>query len=197
MIDLDKLLNIKREKKQPSQGKVLISNPLLSDFFFRKSVVLLVDHGVDGSFGVIINKPLEFRIHEVTTSFTGLKTNVYLGGPVKTDGVFYLHRLGSLIPGSIGISQGLWWGGDPGELEKLLSDPDFSGHEMVRFYLGYSGWVTGQLDEEILNKSWLISDISPEEVIGSNSSGLWDSKVIARGKEFESWLKFPVDPSCN
>jgi putative transcriptional regulator len=197
MIDLDKLLNIKREKKQPAQGKVLISNPFLSDFFFRRSVVLLVDHGEEGSFGVIINKPLDFKINEVTTNFSSFKSHVYLGGPVKTDSVFYLHRLGDLIPGSVGIFNDLYWGGDSVKLEELLGDPSFHGHDLVRFYLGYAGWTGGQLDEEIVGKSWLISDVSPEEVIGSKSEELWSNKVMARGKEYEPWLHFPADPSFN
>ncbi len=197
MIDLDKLLHIKRDKQPPAQGKVLISNPLLNDFFFRRSVVLLVDHGEEGSFGVILNKPLDLKLQDVTTAFSALNTHVYLGGPVKADGMFFLHRLGGLLPGSVGITQGLWWGGDTEILEQILSDPTFAREDHVRFYLGYAGWVTGQLDQEMQNKSWVLADIDPDEVIGKASTDLWTLKVKSLGKEYDPWLRFPADPSLN
>lgn len=197
MIDLDKLLHITRDTQSPAQGKVLISNPLLNDFFFRRSVVLLVDHGDEGSFGVILNKPLDIKLQDITESFSGLDSQVFLGGPVKSDGLFYLHRLGGVIPGSVAITKGLWWGGDTEILEQLMSDPELSINNHVRFYLGYAGWVSGQLEEEMVNKSWVLSDIDPEEVTGAESSNLWIAKVRALGKNFDPWLKFPADPSLN
>lgn len=197
MIDFDKLFNIAPAGVKPSQGKVLISNPLLSDFFFRRSVVLLIDHGEDGAFGLILNKPLDFSIQDVTASFPSSRSGLYLGGPVKTDGIFYIHKLGLLIPESTEIMSGVWWGGNAEVLEELLNEPEMQYHESVRFFLGYSGWTSGQLEEEIENKSWQIADVQPDEIISAAPSDLWDQKVRSLGKHYEPWLKFPADPSFN
>jgi putative transcriptional regulator len=197
MIDLDKILNIRQAKVKPQKGMVLISNPFLSDYFFRRSVVLLIDHGSDGSFGVIVNKPLNIHINEVTSSFPMAKSGVYLGGPVKTDGIFYMHTLGSAIPGSEEVMEGVYWGGNLQMMEQFIeSNPD-QAMDRIRFFVGYSGWVTDQLQEELINKSWIVEHATPEEVIGNRVSSLWHDKVKALGKPFEPWLNFPPDPSFN
>ena len=57
---------------KPKQGIILISEPSLRDFYFRQSVVLLAEHNDEGSFGVIINKPIEARLRDVVKGFSGL-----------------------------------------------------------------------------------------------------------------------------
>ncbi len=197
MKDLDQILNIKQGGTPPAKGSVLISNPFLSDYFFRRAVVLLIDHGSDGSFGVIINKPMDIRLDQITQTFPKTDSQVYLGGPVKTDGVFYLHSMGDALPGSLEVLNGVYWGGDLETMNYLLqSDPTLMNRK-VRFYLGYAGWTSGQLNEELLNRSWVIAEAYHHEVIGDVGPGLWHEKVKALGKDFEPWLNFPPDPSFN
>ncbi len=196
-MDLDNILNIKKATIEPTQGKVLISNPFLSDFFFYRSVVLLVDHSEDGSFGLIINKPLEFTLKDFTSQFEDAEKNVFLGGPVKTDGLFYLHTLGDVLSNSQLIFDGLWYGGNTETLNDLINIRGQEIWQQVRFYLGYSGWVTGQLDQEVENKSWVISNIDTEEIMGDHSKDLWQKKVRSLGKSFDPWLKLPADPTYN
>ena len=197
MHDLDKILNIKRATLKPDQGRVLISNPFLSDYFFRRSVVLLIDHGTDGSFGVIINKPLDIKVSELTTSFPSANLGLYLGGPVKTDGIFFMHTFGNEVPESLMVMDGLYWGGDMQVIDSILKDnPDYSASR-IRFFLGYAGWITDQLNNELFNKSWIVANTSTEEIIGSVNPDLWHDKVRELGKSFEPWLNFPPDPSFN
>ncbi|MFO7722274.1 MAG: YqgE/AlgH family protein [Bacteroidales bacterium] len=197
MMDLDKILSIRMATLMPEQGRLLISNPFLSDYFFRRSVVLLIDHGDDGSFGVIINKPMDFTVAEVTSSFPAARGKVYLGGPVKTDGLFYIHTLGNSIPESIQIMDGLWWGGKLEVLEEIISADPARALDSIRFYLGYSGWVSEQLGSEIKARSWLITNADPKEIMEEQVSDLWSQKVQSMGKPFDTWLRFPADPSFN
>jgi putative transcriptional regulator len=197
MMDLDKILHIKMATMEPAQGRLLISNPFLSDYFFRRSVVLLIDHGDDGSFGVIINKPMDFSVAEVTSSFPEARSTIFLGGPVKTDGLFYMHTLGSLIPDSMKIMDGLWWGGKQDVLEDFISSDPEKAKERIRFYLGYSGWVSEQLGSEIKSRSWLITEANSDEIIGGSAPDLWKQKVQSMGKPYDAWLRFPSDPSFN
>lgn len=197
MIDLDKILNIKKSTARPTRGRVLISNPFLSDYFFKRAVVLLVDHGEDGSFGVIVNKPLDFSLDEVTSSFKPATSKVFLGGPVKTEGLFYIHTLGDLIPDSLQVMKGLWWGGNLEVLEDMMLSDTASTMQNVRFYMGYSGWVTNQLRGEIQSRSWAIANINPMEIMASDTDNLWNNKVRELGKSYDPWLKLPADPSYN
>lgn len=197
MMDLDKILNIRKAIMKPAQGKLLISNPFLSDFFFNRATVLLVDHSEDGSFGLIVNKPLEFTIKDFTTLFDSIQSNVFLGGPVKTDGLFYLHTLGETLSNSQLIMDGLWYGGNTEMLNDMIKihGQDLSDH--VRFFLGYAGWIPGQLDEEVEHKSWVIANTDVSEIMGSLSVNFWQSKVHSMGKAFDPWLKIPNDPNLN
>lgn len=197
MLDLDKILNIKQTKVRPTRGRVLISNPFLSDYFFRRAVVLLIDHGEDGSVGLIINKPLEMKVSELTSSFPSTTGNVFLGGPVKTDGIFFMHTYGSLVPDSSEVMPGLYWGGDMQTLDLLIRGNPHEAEQNIRFYLGYSGWVSGQLREELVSRSWAITQTTASEVISPSVDKLWHQKVQSMGKEFEPWLNFPPDPSFN
>ena len=82
---------------KPHQGVILISEPSLRDFYFRQSVILLAEHNEEGSFGIIINKPIETRLNEVLKDFTDLDIPIYLGGPVKTDSIFFIHTKENVI----------------------------------------------------------------------------------------------------
>jgi len=196
-MDLDKILNIRQPAMLPAKGRVLISNPFLSDYFFRRAVVLLIDHGVDGSFGVIVNKPLDMQLDQITSGIPGNRSGVYLGGPVKTEGVFYMHTLGEVIPGSLEVLSGVYWGGDLEALNVLVEADPEQMQNRIRFYVGYAGWVTNQLNDELINRSWMVAETTPDEVIGSASQMLWPDKVKELGKPFEPWLNFPPDPSFN
>jgi putative transcriptional regulator len=197
MLDLDKILNIRPTKVKPTRGRVLISNPFLSDYFFRRAVVLLIDHGEDGTLGLIINKPLVMKLPELTSIFPLATSHVFLGGPVKTDGIFFIHTYGTRVPDSIEVMPGLYWGGDMQTLDLLIRANPQEAQEKIRFYLGYSGWVSGQLRDELVNRSWIITQITSHEVISPAVEQLWYQKVRAMGKDFEPWLNFPPDPSFN
>ena len=122
----------------PKQGIILISEPSLQDFYFKQSVVLLAEHNEEGTFGVIINKPLEAQLTDVVKEFPGFDFPVYLGGPVKTDSIFFVHTKPD-IPGSLKIMKGLFWGGEVKIIRAMMEHGELSEHD-IRFYVGYSGW---------------------------------------------------------
>jgi len=104
---------------KPRQGIILISEPSLRDFYFRQSVVLLAEHNEEGSFGIIINKPIETRLNEVLKEFTDLDIPIYLGGPVKTDSIFFIHTKEN-VEKSLKIIDGLYWGGDIDAIRDMM-----------------------------------------------------------------------------
>ena len=89
-MNLDRLFEIKSNTLEVKSGDILISEPFLSDFYFTRSVIFLVDHDDEtGSFGVIINKRLSLKINDIIDNFPQFDGNVYLGGPVATDSIFF------------------------------------------------------------------------------------------------------------
>ncbi|MCD4737049.1 MAG: YqgE/AlgH family protein, partial [Bacteroidales bacterium] len=94
MTDFSKILNIKTNDTEPTKGKILISEPFLTDYYFKRSVVLLAEHNEDGSFGLILNKPVNLEFNDILKNFPTFHGQMFLGGPVKTDSLFFIHTLG-------------------------------------------------------------------------------------------------------
>ena len=95
----------------PKKGNLLIAEPALTgDVSFNRSVVLLAEHGTNGSVGFILNKPLNYSIHDLVTEIL-IPFQVYNGGPVEQDNLYFIHKVPHLIAGSIEISDGIYWGG--------------------------------------------------------------------------------------
>jgi putative transcriptional regulator len=184
-----------RQIIKPKQGIILISEPVLSDYYFKQSIVLLAEHNDEGTFGVIINKPMEARVSEVLKDFPDFNMPVYLGGPVKTDSIFFIHRK-SDVERSLQIMQGLYWGGDIDVIREMMIQGTIA-EDDIRFYIGYSGWNPNQLDREIREKSWVLSHTSIAEVINRHPERLWSDHLKNMGKDYAIWANFPSDPSLN
>ncbi len=180
---------------KPKQGIILISEPVLSDYYFRRSVVLLAEHNEDGTFGVIINKPIQTMVSDVMKDFAGFDAPVYLGGPVQTDSIFFIHTLPD-VTGSMQILEGLYWGGDIQTIRELALSGKLR-EDVIRFFVGYSGWHPRQLDREISTNSWVLSHTTVEEVITHNPEKMWRDHLISMGKEYAIWANSPADPAMN
>ncbi len=187
---------MKPTKKQPLAGSILISEPSLKDMFFHRAVVLLADHNEEGSFGMILNKPLDVRFNSIVKDFPQFDAPVFMGGPVNTKNLFFLHRMGDLITNSQAIKQGLYWGGEIDDVKELIQK-DLITKNDIRFFVGYSGWSEDQLEEELKEFSWLVDHPNIQNLITIPSSDMWKESVRNLGKEYEVWANFPNDPSLN
>jgi len=196
MKDIHNILNIKSNNIQPARGKILISEPLMGDFYFKRSVVLLAEHNEEGSFGLIMNKPLSAKFNEIVRDFPDFETNLYLGGPVQSNNLFFIHTLGDEIEESHEILKGLYWGGEIDQIKDMIKlgqiEPDD-----IRFYIGYSGWASDQLDGELKRNSWLVSHIRANKLLNTNPEELWDLTLASMGGDYSHWTNFPSDPSLN
>ena len=181
---------------KPCAGRLLISEPSLQDFYFRKSVVLLADHSEEGSFGLIINKPIHIRLNEIAKDFPDFNTQVFLGGPVKTDSIFFIHTRNDLIRDSMPVLPGIFWGGDIVQVMKLLEGNILTSKE-IRFYVGYSGWAPKQLEEEMERNSWIVSKTVKDQVISDNPENLWGEILRSMGGQYQLWSNYPSDPALN
>jgi putative transcriptional regulator len=180
----------------PAGGRILVSQPSLNDRFFSRSVVMLAEHGPDGSFGFIVNKPAKIRLSKVTDEFGPFDTDLYLGGPVNVNSLFYVHTMGEQISDSLKILEGVYWGGDMNEIRKLITSGKLTDND-IRFYAGYSGWQPNQLDREMKEHSWIVLDGLNRYVFGSRPAGLWKKIVLTLGEDFAPWVNYPPDPNMN
>lgn len=196
-MNLRRRFQIRSNTFNPKPGEVLLSEPTMNDLHFGRSVVLLIDHNDgEGTFGIIMNKPLRIKLNEVVDVFNDFNAPVYLGGPVAENQIFFMHTLGDLIPESCKIMEGLYWGGDAEVLNTLI-EQGIADNSKVRFFLGYSGWEKGQLVDELERNSWAVSKVSSHLLLNTPTDQLWKAIVSRMGKDYEMWSRFPKNPEDN
>jgi putative transcriptional regulator len=179
------------------KGLILIAEPsIIGDLSFNRSVILLADHNEEGSVGFIMNKPLEYTLKDLLPDID-CDFKVFNGGPVEQDNLYFIHNIPELIPNSIEISNGIFWGGNF-ELTKSLINKKEISKINIRFFLGYTGWGSEQLSEELNANSWILSkNVYEKEILSKNSPDFWKEKIVELGGEYLIWSNAPENPLYN
>ena len=178
------------------KGRILISEPFLSDNYFRRSIVYLTEHNDEGSIGFVLNKPLELSINEIVDDFPKSDFPISIGGPVSNNTVHYIHTLGERVPDSVEVDDGIFWGGDFDHIKELISTKTVKPFE-IRFFLGYAGWSATQLEGEMKEHAWLVGKISPRMVMQGVGSEFWSDTLARYNNKYRAWANFPEDPGLN
>lgn len=179
------------------KGILLIAEPsIIGDLSFNRSVILLADHNEEGSVGFILNKPLEYSIQDLIPEINA-KFKIYNGGPVEQDNLYFIHNIPDLIPNSIEISNGIYWGGDFESTKDLINEGKIKKNN-IRFFLGYTGWDAQQLDKEMQANSWIITkNIYENKIIGKSTTNFWKQKILELGGDYVIWSNAPENPILN
>lgn len=190
------IFKIQSNNVAPQKGRILIAEPFLPGNYFNRSVILLVAFSEKGAVGFILNKKVELAIHDILPGFPEFDADVYLGGPVATDSIYFIHKLGKKLPGSIHVLGNLYWGGDFDILKQQITAGLIQTSD-IRFYVGYSGWDSGQLEREIKEDSWLVTDVDEETVMQDLHQESWAEFVKKAGNRYTVWENFPENPALN
>lgn len=178
-------------------GDYLIADPsIIGDLSFHRSVVLITAIENRSPMGFVINKAFDFDLSdvlpEVEKSFP-----LYYGGPVENDQLFFVHTQKILFPDCKTITDGLYFGGRLSIALKAIADEQLTPRNS-RFFLGYSGWGIGQLENEITEKNWLIQQaISPQQLFNTNVERIWRDALLAKGGAYKIWANSPENPAHN
>ena len=193
---MEKLIHIRSNDLKPRRGRVLIAEPLMDEFYFGRSVILLAGHNDEGTFGLVMNKPTGTTLNEILPDFPDFPAPVFIGGPVQTDNLYFIHTLGNEVPDSSEILPGIYWGGDL-EIVKELLKLGLIGKDQIRFFLGYAGWSPSQLDEELKNNAWVVSETNLRSLLKTKSDKMWNNYLQRMGPAYDLWRRFPVNPDLN
>lgn len=182
---------------KPKKGDLLIAEPsIIGDLSFNRSIILLTDHSKQGSIGFILNKPLEYTIGDLIPEIN-VPFKVYNGGPVEQDNLYFIHKIPELIPNSIEISLGIYWGGDFSNVAKLIKEKKIIEKD-IKFFLGYSGWDINQLENELKTQSWVVTkNIYEKNIIEKDYKFFWKEKMIELGGSYSIWSNAPENPNYN
>jgi putative transcriptional regulator len=170
------------------KGKLLIAAPSLFDYF-RRAVVLVIEHSPEGAMGVVLNRESETRVAEavpVLSSLADPEELVRIGGPVAPEAVVALgdfddiEEAGTPVVGSLGTL-----------------DPDAENISLrrIRVYAGYAGWAPGQLDGELEQEAWLVLSARPDDPF--EEGDIWSDALRRKGGGYRLLATMPADPSLN
>lgn len=189
------IFKINHNNIKPKQGLVLVSEPFAPDNIFSRTIILLAEHNEEGTVGLILNKPFNRKISDFSSEFGNFDINVSLGGPVESEHIYYIHTYGKIIPGSIQIKDDLFWGGEF-KIIQIMSEAGKLDNNKIRFFVGYSGWSSEQLANEIKKDYWLVSEIDVKTIM-QNDKKIWDKTVSALDTPYKVWQYFPENPNLN
>lgn len=194
------IYHLNDEQPLPERGSLLVAKPTVGDFFFKRSLVLIVDPDEgDGAMGVVVNHYMGYNLRDLLPEIeTVEEIPLYLGGPVGSQMMFFMHTLGpDIIPQSTAVADGLYFGGDFEAIKRYL---ELGGpvEGRIKFIVGYSGWEKGQLTSEIKRHDWAVLNNSGTELLmGDGDDDQWRDAVSRFGDRYRLWLNLPSDPNWN
>ena len=178
-------------------GSLLLASSVITDSNFRKTVVLIAEHGPEGSLGLVLNRPAPLPVDEAAPDLAPLVdpgAPLYLGGPVSPQIAVVLADLrrpelaSKIVLGSIGLVPVDTATEAAGMSESILR---------ARVFAGYAGWGPGQLEGELEGAAWIVEPASPEDVFTEAPRELWAAALRRKGSSFHMLALMPWDPSTN
>lgn len=185
-----------KPKLKPTKGRILIAEPFLQGPYFNRSIIIITEFNKDGTVGFVLNKSSELYPDEVIEDLFNFKGELYIGGPVSSNTLHYIHTLGDTIPGSLKIAKNLYWGGDFEKIKALINKGEID-EKSIKFFAGYSGWEPGQLEREIAENSWVVTNMDIKMVMSDNVENSWKESMEKLGDVYKTWSNFPSNPTFN
>ena len=169
--------------------------PALFDPNFRRTVILVGEHGDEGAMGLVLNRPADVTVGEAVPTLAavvGEEARVHVGGPVQPEAVLVLaefsdaHVPATLVVGDVGFAS------SDGDLEELAGAV-----RRARVFAGYSGWGPGQLETELEEESWLVEPAEGVDLFPEAGDDLFGSVLRRKGGTYRVLALMPEDPSAN
>lgn len=185
----------RQSPSRPAKGKILISEPMMQDKSFQRSVIYLCHHNEEESVGYILNRPSDQPLSFVVKELEGMDFPVHFGGPVDLNSLHFIHTYPDWLGGEE-VDDSIFWGGDLEQAIEYIKLGKIT-EEGIRFFIGYSGWSAGQLDAEMDMQSWLVSSVNPNFLFNTSNEALWKASVQTLGESYKPLLFVPEDPQLN
>jgi len=157
-----------------AKGVLLVASPSLEDPNFRQAVVLVVEHGPEGTVGLILNHSTKVLLSEALPDLTVLKGTSYrlfAGGPVEPSRFLLLFRLKEPPADARSVFDGVYVGGMSKVLERIITQAKPT--ETFRAFAGFAGWAPGQLKYEMLQGAWATLPPDSVGIFDKDPATLW------------------------
>jgi len=170
------------------RGQLLIAAPSLFDYF-RRTVILVIEHSEEGAMGVVLNRESETRVADAVPALAPLAATeelVRVGGPVSPQAVVALGDFDDVAEAGTHVI---------GSLGTLDPEAENQSLKRLRVYAGYAGWAPGQLDGELDQEAWLVAPARPGDPFADGD--IWSEALRRKGGSYRLLSTMPADPSLN
>jgi len=185
-------------------GHLLVATPRLVDPNFARCVLLVIDHGLHGALGIVLDRPGGLAVEELLPQWRPLATapsEVFTGGPVARNALIGLVRRRRTPDSALDPAGWRLLVEDerPVGTVDLSADPEgmTESVEGARLFSGYAGWDTDQLEREILEGSWYVIRAEARDPISADPEGLWRRVLRRQGGALAVLSGYPPDPLVN
>ncbi len=178
------------------KAQLLLDGGKLNGSFFNRTVVLICQHDAEGAFGLVLNRASGKKVGDLLVADLGepLKQQaLYLGGPVQTSALSFLHS--DVFLPDANVMPNLSLGHSLDALEDV--GESFSPTQQVKVFAGYAGWSPGQLEDEMKRGAWLTHAASLDLIFNVPSDQLWKMILKSKGWKYRLMAEGPQDLSWN
>jgi putative transcriptional regulator len=179
------------------KGTFLIATPDIEIGFFFRGVILVCEHNPSGSFGLLINRPLELELPDDIINISQMANpniGIRAGGPVQTNQMMLLHTSDRIEQQTLKICDDVYLGGDLQFLQESILDTN---GPHIHLCFGYAGWGTGQLEREFLDGHWYLHPATKEHIFETPHDKLWQTLLREMGGKYATLSMIPEDLSLN
>jgi putative transcriptional regulator len=153
---------------------------------FDRSVILMCDHSAEHAMGIVLNKRVEglhlpeiFEQLGVETTKDTLDRPVLLGGPVERQRGFVLHTNDfETVDSTLAVTGNIGLSSTKDALDAMASNTP---PRCAVLALGYAGWGSGQLEDELAANAWLVADADEALVFSTDIEGKWENALAVLG----------------
>lgn len=162
---------------------LLVSMPQMLDPNFAKTVVLLCEHGRQGAFGLVLNRPTQTSaaqaVHLAPPPSVDSGITLFTGGPVEPQRGWILMAREPEEAQFVQIVDGLFLTSSQAVLRQLIE----RGESRARILTGYAGWAPGQLDAELSASAWLTVEVDPDLIFNTPAAAMWETTIRRLGAD--------------
>lgn len=180
-----------------SKGSLLIASPDIDESIYFRGVLVICEHSPNGSFALLINKPLEIELPEDIINLKEIanpRVQMRAGGPIQPNQMMLLHSSDAIPDQTLKICEGVYLGGDLQFLQEAVSD---SNGPHVSLCFGYAGWTSGMLEQEFLRGNWFLHPASSKLVFETPPEKMWQTILREMGGKYATLSMIPEDLSLN
>lgn len=182
-----------RQQTEIKTGRILIAKPFWSDETYKRAVILLINHSSEGSTGVMLNKMSNLSVNDALPELEH-HAPLYFGGPINKKTISYIHGNAN-IPDAYYLGNDLFWGGNYDFLQDMYQAGKLQ-LKNFHFCAGFVQWNPGDLEAEIAEEKWWVSELSHQELFILSPDELWGDKLIGEEHVYGLLSPYP-DPSLN